>query len=260
MNKLITTTQGGMPLTQDDFGFIQDSIFEGLYDQFKAFGVEPKESFKLWGAQVTLAGNTFTCGTGAIVLNGEILHVTNHSITVSPGKSARFVLKTAFDPAGLKDFKPPAGQNNVYQLRYAELEEYTVTVPSTSMGYGAPYIHEVIKSKLLAIEEIWQPVGSVGVPFLNNCANIGGSLATAGYRMGNNGIVMLKGTISVPGGSYCDLFRLPTRYRPTGSRCFLVSSDTDNFIPAYVVIQQDGFVALRSDVTQVSIDGIMFYL
>lgn len=259
MNRLITTVQGGMPLTQDDFGYIQDATYNALKDLFGAFGISPQESFRLWGAETTIAGTTYSCTEGAIVLNGEILHVNAHSITVEPLKSARFVLKTSYDPAGLKDFKPPAGQHNVYQIRNAELEEYTVTIPPNSMPYNAPYLHEVIKAKQLAIEELWQPVGSISVPFLNSCTNAGGSLATAGYRKCNNGMVMLKGSVNIPGGTACAVFQLPAKYRPTGNRCFIVSSDTDNSIHAFVVVEQGGLVVVRSDVTKVSFDGIVFY-
>jgi hypothetical protein len=259
MKKLITTNQGGMPLTQDDLGFIQEAYTEAFKGIISSYGIQPNESYKLSGAEVTVAGQVFTCTEGYIVLNGEVLPVFAQVLTVPFGFSARFVLRTVSDPAGLKQFKPPAGAINVYQLRYAELEPYVTVFPDTNMPYNAPYIYEKIRDKITSTESAWLNVGSTQAPFLDANVNAGGSLAPAAFRKSNDGLVMLKGTINVVNGSSCNLFRLPVAYRPSGFRCFVVSSETDNEILAYVVIQSDGYVALRTDVSQVSLDNIMFY-
>ncbi len=253
MNKVIFAHSGGMPLRQDHFNYMQLAYTKSI----EALAGTLQANYKLSGCDVTLVGNTFTCTAGYIVLANEILPVEAHSLTVNFGKSARFVLKTSWDPNGLLQFKPPAGQFNCYQVRYAQLEEYTIVVPEapTTMPYNAPYAHEVLSGKIFSLEEPW----TVVTTFLNNMDNIGGAYASVAYRKAQNGMIMLRGTVNNVDGVAANVLRLPPAYRPSASRVFVVSADHDSAQSAYIVVQPDGYVALRTDVTQFSLDQCCFY-
>jgi hypothetical protein len=268
MKKLITNLEGGFPLRLDDLGFIQEAPREALYGLFSAFGITKADSFKLSGCQVDVSGNTYTCSAGYIVYEGEVLPVYAHSIS-SMG-TVGFYVKTSWDPQGLKEFKPPAGQKNTYQLRYAELGNIIPTVSQSHMSYNAPTLHQIIKNKILALEESWSPLS-----LLNDCNNVGGNYQDCQYKKDNSGKIHLRGTLNrEPYGlrNGLQLLLLPPLYRPSKDICFIVpayrqaSSDYETY--ATLKIDISGYAILQSYRNehdeleypgQISLDGISFF-
>jgi len=83
MDKLDTSNDGGMPLELDDIEWMDAAYRDAWYGLISAFGITAPTSFKLSGCVVTKNGTIWTTTAGYICLEGEVLKVDAHSISVS---------------------------------------------------------------------------------------------------------------------------------------------------------------------------------
>lgn len=211
MNKLKTDIDGKMPITLDDHRWFDAAYREAFYGIASAFGITAADSFKLSGCVVTKVGNTYTTTAGYIWLAGEIYKVEAQSITVAALHTCEFKLDIAYDPDGMKIFQNDVGfgfTHDTYEIRKAVLGDKTSVIPRDWMNYDAPTIHQVIATKLIALE------GSFIAPtFAAGWSNLGSPNELCGYKKDALGTVYIKGvaTSATPVGA---IFTLPLGYRP----------------------------------------------
>lgn len=143
MNKFITTDVGGLPITLDDFRFIDDSVRNAFFGFSGAFGSATEDGFTLQGAGVTFNGLSYDVAAGYIAYGGEIFEVLAHNVA-APGVGETLIwrINTSNDPAGNKTFDS-GGTFDTYQLRRASVISF-VAVASSLPAVGTPTIHEKI--------------------------------------------------------------------------------------------------------------------
>lgn len=247
MDQLLTSFNGKMPVTLDDFRFADQANRNAFYALMTAFGVSQAESFKISGCTVVRNGNTFSCAAGYISLAGEICKVDAHSINVLPYQSAKFQLHISYDPAGLKAYEVGT-MHDCYQIRKAQLVATTAQYPSTDMYYDALTLIEVIRNKVVALGDTsWHRVGTTGEPiFLNGFQqSTDQDASTVAFRKDAMGRVQLKGTVSHAAGQQGAVFTLPVGYRPAENLGFICrGSVADSVI--LVQVTPSGYVWINT--------------
>jgi hypothetical protein len=88
------------------------------------------------------------------------------------------------------------------------------TVPNATAADRASVADRAATADGLAPPEAHRVVGAPGEPpFLNGCANVGGTSAPAAFFKDHQGVVRLRGAVTCPGTSQ-SAFQLPPGYRP----------------------------------------------
>lgn len=259
MNLLQTNYNGKMPLELDDIRWEQDAVRDAFYGLISAFGIDPIDSFKLSGCDVTISGSTYNCTEGYICLNGEVLKVDAHSISFNPvTQQGAFKLDVSYDPAGLEVFED-SSSHETYEVRKGKLEAITIVVPNTTrMLYNAQTIYEVVVTKIKALDGAWMNIGSGGQPaFEAGWSNAGGAYEVVSYKKDAFGNVFLKGvaTSVTPIGT---IFSLPAGYRPAFVRYYacLLGAATVN-----IAVETDGsvhVVGISNIETEIDLGSITF--
>jgi hypothetical protein len=216
MDKLQTNYNGRMPFDLDDIRWEQDAVRDAFYGFISAFGIDPTESFKLSGCVVGVVGTTYTTTAGYICLNGEILKVEAHSVTVAPLKTAKWSLSVSYDSAGTEVFEDST-THDTYEKRRGVLIETESEIPPTYMEYDAPYLIDVIHAY-----EDWHEVGESGEPTMETDWSNKSGEDTAAFRLDNNGVVHIKGTVTGTNAEG-NIFTLPVGYRPAARRNFITN-------------------------------------
>lgn len=135
MNKFKTLYNGGLPLTLDDFRWIDDSYRSALYGILSGFGVADQTTFILSGCAKTISGGIVTIAEGYVSLGGEICFVPTHTYSEPTGGDVDYwVLDLSYDSAGNKVFQN-SDLNSTYEVRVAQLTVGS-TVPAGSTSYA----------------------------------------------------------------------------------------------------------------------------
>ena len=263
MKRLITTENGGMPIVLDDIRWLDDEYRNAWYAFISAFGATALTSFKLSGCVVTVNDTTYTTTAGYICLEGEILQVDAHSITVSETFTAKWVVEETYDIAGNKQFFDESN-HDTYLIRKGKLQQCGYT-PHNYMSCDAPYLKDVILGWTPAspTEENWHYVGS-GNPepeFLNSWANTGGSLAHLRFKKDVNGWVHIEGSVSSGVvGTGTPIFTLPTGYLPENGSIIIAVVMGDYSGGTIGISSSTGNVCVNnsSGNNSVSLAGIIF--
>jgi len=264
MKKLITNFNNGFSFRTDDIRWFGDGFTEALNAFMSSFGATAPLSYKLSGCVVTVATNTYTTTAGWIVLNGEVLQVDAHSVTVSTFHSAKWDVAVTYDAAGDK-LDDLGATHQTYQVRKGVLVDVVMSFPPTHMSYNAKYLQDIIASyTVLPAEEDWHIVGGTGEPaFESSWVNFGSTDPVLKFKKDAYGWVHIEGTVKT-GTVGVRIFTLPAGYIPATYKRFLILVQD----AAYVLkgcelhITDAGFVILNSsdssDNRRVSLTGLMF--
>lgn len=137
MNKLITTDTGGFPYVLDDIRWEQDAYRTALLDFSSAVRNSASADCVLWGCIVTDNTTTYDVSAGAVIINGEIYHVTaTTGVTKVALKRLAIQASTGtYDASGLKTFQD-AVTHNTYEIRKANvvMESVLGEIELSTMG------------------------------------------------------------------------------------------------------------------------------
>lgn len=268
MNKLVTNFNNGFSFRTDDLRWLTDSFTDSIQAFFSAFGGTAPNSYRLSGCNISIQHvYTIVTTAGYIVLNGEVLKVDAHSVTVEAGHTAKWDVEETNDVAGTK-LDSLGNSHQCYLVRKGKLVDTVVSTPPTYMPYNAEFIHEKIKNLVNATEEAWHYVGTFGNPaFENGWENTGSNVEDLRFKKTVDGRVQIEGHIRNDNFSSL-IFTLPEGYRPTKYReiqTYLLSS-TDVYYPVLVEITDTGNVQLfllnggPNGTVVVGLDNIRFSL
>ena len=119
MKKLLTQNLGGHLLSLDDFGHMQEGVYESLEAMTKSLLPSGSDRCILFGCILTVAGSDFSLSAGAIFYQGEIYPV--EAQTGVTNGVPYWVLSTSyapFNPVTYNDGAP----HNVHAIRKASLQ------------------------------------------------------------------------------------------------------------------------------------------
>lgn len=266
MNKLDTINDGGMPVELDDFEWLDAAYRDAWYGLISAFGITAPTSFKLSGCVVTVSngGLTFTTTAGYICLNGEVLKVDAHSVTVTALHTAKWILEETYNITGNEQFFD-TNSHDTYQIRKAVLVDTVSVFPVNYMPYNAQNLSDIIASFIqLPSEENWHMVGGTGEPaFDNSWVNFGAPEPVLKFKKDVFGWIHIEGTVKSGAPGLC-IFTLPTGYLPLSNKRFVMLIQDNAYIikSLEVYIDSVGRVFLNSadssDNRRVSLTGINF--
>jgi hypothetical protein len=224
MNRLKTTDTGRMPFVLDDLRFSEEAIREAIYGLISAFGIEPRDSFRLSGCEISINGSVYSTTAGYICLNGEVLKVDAHNVTLVNGQGIKWAVGVSYDPSGNKIFADH-NAHDCYEIRRGILISQSVGM--NDMDATAPYLIDLIKTNS-NLCEAWHNVGENGEPaFEQTWANKSGEDVVA-FRKDNQNVVHIKGIATISSG-HGAIFTLPLGYRPSATRRFVTSYDGSDF-------------------------------
>ena len=193
-----------------------------------AFGATAPTSFRLSGCIVTQNGTTYTTTAGYICLNGEVLKVDAHSVTIPFLHTAKWDLDVSYDISGNEQFFDTTS-HDTYQIRRGKLFSTVSTIPITYMPYNARYLSDIITS-MNPIEAAWQNVtGGIGFN-ANNPPYTDDPTYLARFKKDLSGWICLGGMIANGSiGSSIIAFTLPVGYRPALDMHFVVGTSGGSF-------------------------------
>jgi len=211
-------------LELDDIEWVDSSVREAFYGLISSLGITAPGSFKLSGCEVTITPNggndDYACTEGYICLKGEVYKVDACTVSIDNSPHTQMVI---FYPDVTVDLSKPktfedTSTHYCYETRKAVLKAVTQASPSIYMDYNAPYLTEVIRNKIIALESNWTLVGT-DPAFESGWSNEGGSNEVAAFRIDAFENVTLKGVVTSadPKGN---IFRLPAGYRPKYIRTY----------------------------------------
>lgn len=105
MDKLVTTANGGMPMTLDDLRYFlgQGSYDAGLYQALQGILLNYGTDFIVSGCAISGGGPTYNVAAGWIMLAGELLKVDAHSF--NSGTAQYYAKATSYNADGDKSFQ-----------------------------------------------------------------------------------------------------------------------------------------------------------
>jgi len=140
MNKLLTNINGGFPLKLNDIRFEQESVRNAFKALLSAFNINPSNSFRISGAEVTINNDDYTTTGGYVSIDGEICEVEAHTITKSSPNEICWKIDASYDADGDKVFYNGQTQRT-YQIRKAVLYNSPFGGPPP---YNLPLLSDII--------------------------------------------------------------------------------------------------------------------
>jgi hypothetical protein len=284
MNQFVTTANGGMPLYNDDFRFIDSAnreALKALVGLNKGLFTAPA-GFILWGCNITKVANDISVTEGAIALQGEILYVPaqlfpNPKILFPANNYAFwFTLATSFDPTGNKEYFD-ASTHDTYQLRRGQLtyQQYINPAQLTAIVDSTFYIGNDVDVFTEEDPTLSEPT-EISVPLTLHrimhgqlyqatadhfLGNWNGKTGIVSYRKDSNRNVYVSITFTnismgVMPQTEEAIINLPADHRPASGkapRAFYAYQHTANR-SLFATIDLSGDVILKSD-TGVTIDA-----
>ena len=120
MDKIRTSYKGGMPALQEHFSYMQEAYGKAFEAIVKSFNYDAP-GYILWGCQFTETSSNYTIEPGAIVLDGEILLVNNHTIAKDSSVTYYWDIVETDDPEGEMQFYD-GNTYNVYAKRRGKVK------------------------------------------------------------------------------------------------------------------------------------------
>jgi hypothetical protein len=262
MNKLDTTSNGGFPLTLDDFRFEADAIRDAIKGLASAFGVDTfAGSFIISGCNQTGSIPNFIVNSGYICLKGEVCKVETHNLpALAVGQVLHWVVDETNDTNGAKTMENGA-THQAYKLRKAKV--ISAVAPTDYLQYSSSPSYLLI-DKINALRlsrsfvfQQWNNVGTSGQPpFLNSFTNNPGQGGDLQFTIDEFKNVIVRGAISgtnAIGGSNV-IFNLPDGYRPPNNiiQIFWLYNNSQKDI-GLVTIHTSGDVVINA-----SLNGVAF--
>lgn len=248
MNKLKTIGEiGGMPLELDDIEWVDASVREAFYGLISALGITAPGSFKLSGCEVTITPNggndDYACTEGYICLKGEVYKVDACTVSINPiNQMVIFYPEITVDMSKPKTFEDTS-THYCYETRKAVLKAVVTQVaPSPYMDYNAPYLTEVIRNKIKALESTWTLVGT-DPAFESGWSNLGGANEVTAFRKDSFDNVTIKGVVTSLTPT-SNIFRLPSGYRPQYTRTYPCCFGTSTVV---ICVYSDGYVRVADN-------------
>lgn len=161
MDKFINTSNGGIPLVNNDFRWSDESIRDFIDNHLSDFAVTigSNGNFYLSGVNISYSAPDYTITEGYVYINGEIVKVdaqTCSSSSLLAGEEFRFEVVETYDTTGAK--VTLSGTNiNTYKKRRAVPTVVTSTDPLTD----SQLVFAVTASQERLQEKIDKLLGSV---------------------------------------------------------------------------------------------------
>lgn len=244
---------------QQAYTEITDSVVKGILGTYTANDV-----IVLYGCVLTGTDpGARTVTAGAIYYNGEIYLVDAGGLTTTLSDIPLWTIVTTYQSGDPILFTDNVTFHNVSQIRKFVL----VAGPAGGSGVTG-YVADYNATSIKHFKGEWT-YATAQNSWSN--ATIAG-LGKARYKIGITGEVVLDGFILANGGSPSSevIFTLPSGYRPTNTKSFIVSGFDGTTTKAYLVkIETSGAVSfLNTDFTvptfgttaSISLIGIRFYL
>jgi len=205
MNILKSETNNGLEFNWDAFRWEQDAVREAFYGLMTALGIENDEGFIITGCAVSDGGSTWNIAEGYFCFNGEICHVSAHTITKSlgGGQDHGWTILETYDADGLMPLET-GGVLNTYAVR-----EAIVTIVSTGSPYTpmlAPTIMQTLWKKLNDVgDESWVAITPLNGATASNSPSV---------RIARDGKVEFKGELLCGGITDSVVGNVPLGSRP----------------------------------------------
>lgn len=121
MNLFKTTDNGGLPLTLNDFRWIDEGYREAFKAMMSGYGVDDSTAVIISGCERTVVSGTVTIAAGFISIGGEICLVPSHTYPEPTiGQVEYWDLFNTFDVTGLKVFQSTLDYDT-YQVRVGKI-------------------------------------------------------------------------------------------------------------------------------------------
>jgi len=135
MDKFINTSNGGIPLVNNDFRWSDDSIRDFIDNHLSDFAVTIADNgnFYLSGVNITYSAPDYTIAEGYVYIDGEIVKVDAQgcrSTSLLPGQEFRFEVVETYDTTGDKTTRS-GSSISTYRKRRAVPTIVTSTDPLT---------------------------------------------------------------------------------------------------------------------------------
>lgn len=256
MNQFKTTDNGGLPLTLNDFRWIDNGYREAFKAMMSGYDVVDSAAVILSGCERTVASGTVSIAAGYLSIGGEICLVPAHTYPEPAGGQFEYWdLYTSYDAEGLKVFQSTLDYDT-YQKRVAKITVAS-SVPAGYTEYAdTKNIFQITRAKINT--DTWHTL-------LNTVIGPGGGVPgtyLSQFKKDSTEFVHLSGlayTEDLGVGAVNQLIgTLPVGYRPATQKLFVIGGNAHpttgvlNF--ATVVIETDGEVRVKSQ------DGAFIYI
>ena len=221
MDKFITTAAGGMPLNNNDFGFIQDAWREGFQAAYSKHGETPSTAIILAGIVRTDGGANWDYTAGFAYMNGEVLRFAAASPAKEGGGEAHYLVLDSTDASTGTKLYENGLTFETHNERKAVITNYTIgSQPANSILYTDINVRRVLTD----LDEPWVPV----TVFNGDNTDV------------NLRVRKLAGMVHIH-GAWNDVtgngFTLPVGYRPDISMTgqFVGTAVTGDFVIAWTI-------------------------
>jgi len=161
MDKFINTSNGGIPLVNDDFRWSDESIRDFIDNHLSDFAVTigGNGNFYLSGVNISYSAPDYTITEGYVYINGEIVKVDAQTCSPSSllaGEEFRFEVVETFDATGNKTTR-----NGSSIFTYKKRRAVPTIVTSTDPLTDSQLVFEVTASQERLQEKIDKLLGDV---------------------------------------------------------------------------------------------------
>lgn len=242
MNKLITTEQGGHPLTLDDLGFLQTAYSEAFNNILVGLDKANGLGYKLYGAEAYLepATGTIWLTEGAVVLRvgplAEVFYVATHNTGIPEANFSNPYWRDAISNVA----PSPVVYKNLSTKNVHKQRRLTLGVTGNNLLY--PRYNDVVAFTTVLSQKLKPSEFS--------------ALTTGSYASGYSGnirhIEEIHGWVTVDGfvsksGSAANnetMFTLPSGRRPSTNRLHILAGTGGAQSDSVVEINTNGTVVL----------------
>jgi len=167
MNSFKTTDNGGLPLTLDDFRWIDSGYREAFKGMMSAYGIVDSTAVILKGCVRTVALGTVSISAGYISIGGEICLVPAHTYPEpTVGQVEYWDLYVSYDPTGDKVFQSTLNYDT-YEARVAKITVASSVPAGYTLQADAKDIFWIIAENLPDINNRKQ--------YIANLSQVGGA-------------------------------------------------------------------------------------
>jgi hypothetical protein len=249
MNKVISTANGGFPLTLDDIRWNDEAYRYAFNNMLKAFTTS-NDKFIISGVVAThqVSPEGYNVSAGLIYYNGEILQVDAHFVSISANPLASYIIRkvTTYDPAGNVVFEDTTSHDTWQKNRGVGIH---AVMALGEMSLFASRLEDLIYQNIAGRETNWlTPV------FENGWGNQIGYLTN--YKKDAFGWVHLRGYVKNTVANTDPIFTLPVGYRPTQFIHFVGLKQNGVVISG--LIDTLGGVYPYDSNSELTLDGISF--